>query len=149
LESIPELAGRHLGRSRWHEVTQEQVDLFADATGDHQWIHVDPDRARAGPFGAPVAHGYLTLSLAPALLDEVLQVDGVGQVVNYGLGRTRFPAPVPVGSQVRMSVDCVAVEPVRGAGFQTTLALTFERAGQEKPVCVAEILFRFYPGGTR
>jgi len=149
LESLPDLAGRHLDQSRWHEITQEQVDLFADATGDHQWIHVDPDRARTGPFGAPIAHGYLTLSLAPALLDEVLQVDGVGQVVNYGLGRTRFPAPVPVGSQVRMSVDCVTVEEVRGGGYQATLALTFERTGQEKPVCVAEILFRFYPGGNR
>jgi len=145
---LPSLAGRHLGESRWHEVTQEQVNLFADATGDHQWIHVDPERARSGPFGGPVAHGYLTLSMATALLDDVLHVDGVAQVVNYGLNKARFPAPVPVGSRIRLSVDCASVEEVRG-GYQAVLALTFQRDGGDKPVCVSEILFRFYPEEAR
>jgi len=146
---LPGLAGKHLGYSGWREITQQQVNLFADATGDHQWIHVDVERAKAGPFGGPIAHGYLTLSLAPALLlDEILQVDGVAQVVNYGLNKVRFPAPVPVGSRVRLGAECAAVEEVRGGGYQLTLALTFEREGEAKPVCVAEILFRFYPGGV-
>jgi acyl dehydratase len=144
VDELPTLAGRDLGRSNWHEITQEQVNLFADATGDHQWIHVDPERARAGPFGGPVAHGYLTLSLATALLADVLRVDGVAQVVNYGLGKVRFPAPVPVGSRIRVAARCMAVDEVTG-GYQLTLGLTFERDGGSKPVCVAEILFRCYP----
>jgi acyl dehydratase len=149
-EELPGLVGKHLGHSRWHEVTQEQVNLFGDATGDHQWIHVDPERARSGPFGGPVAHGYLTLSLAPALLlDEVLVVEGVAQVVNYGLNKVRFPAPVPVGSRVRLGAECTGVEEVRGGGYQMLLGLTFEREGHDKPACVAEIIFRFYPGGDR
>jgi acyl dehydratase len=143
VDELPTLAGRDLGRSNWHEITQEQVNLFADATGDHQWIHVDPERARAGPFGGPVAHGYLTLSLATALLADVLRVDGVAQVVNYGLGKVRFPAPVPVGSRIRVAVRCTSVDQVSG-GYQLTLALTFEREGGQKPVCVAEILFRYH-----
>jgi acyl dehydratase len=143
-DELPGLAGRDIGRSAWHEITQDQVNMFADATGDHQWIHVDPERAKAGPFGGPVAHGYLTLSMATALLDDVLHVDGVAQVVNYGLGKVRFPAPVPVGSRIRLSARCLSVDEVSG-GYQLTLALTFEREGQAKPVCVAEILFRFYP----
>lgn len=141
---LPSLAGRELGHSGWHEITQGQVNMFADATGDQQWIHVDPERATAGPFGAPVAHGYLTLSMATALLDDVLHVDGVAQVVNYGLGKVRFPAPVPVGSRIRLSARCLAVDEVSG-GYQLTLGLTFERDGGSKPVCVAEILFRYYP----
>ena len=140
---LPGLAGRELGHSRWHEIAQEQINMFADATGDHQWIHVDPERAKAGPFGAPVAHGYLTLSMAPALLDDVLHVDGVAQVVNYGLGKVRFPAPVPVGSRIRLSARCLSVDEVTG-GYQLTLGLAFERDGSSKPVCVAEILFRYY-----
>src|SRR5690348_18416622 len=93
IAGLRERVGQHLGRSDWHEITQEQVNLFADATGDHQWIHVDPERAATGPFGGPIAHGYLTLSMAVALLDDILHVDGVAQVVNYGLGKVRFPAP--------------------------------------------------------
>jgi len=143
-DALPTLAGKELGTSAWHEITQEQVTQFADATGDHQWIHVDPERAKSGPFGGPVAHGYLTLSMATALLDDVLHVDGVAQVVNYGVGKVRFPAPVPVGSRVRLRALCTGVDQVSG-GYQMALGLTFERDGQPKPVCVAEILFRFYP----
>src|SRR3954464_3200991 len=100
IEELKTKQGEHLGYSDWHQVTQEQVNQFADATGDHQWIHVDPERAKAGPFGGPIAHGYLTLSLAPALMDEVVRTEGVSMGVNYGLNKLRFPAPVPVGSRV-------------------------------------------------
>jgi acyl dehydratase len=140
---LNELAGKKLGASSWHRVSQEQVNAFAEATGDHQWIHTDPERAATGPFGRTVAHGYLTLSLAPLLLHEVLQVEGAAAVVNYGLNKLRFPAPVPVGSNVRMQVELAGVEEVKG-GVQATLAATFEVEGQEKPACVAEILFRYY-----
>ncbi|MDN5794223.1 MAG: MaoC family dehydratase [Intrasporangium sp.] len=140
---LPALAGTHLGESAWHEIDQDRVNLFADATGDHQWIHVDPERAAAGPFGGPIAHGYLTLSLAPVLLEEILIVADAAQIVNYGLGKVRFPAPVPVGARLRLSADCLSVEEVTG-GYQVALALTFELEGQPKPACVAEILFRYY-----
>ena len=136
-------AGTHLGYSAWHEITQEQVNAFADATGDHQWIHVDPERAASGPFGGTVAHGYLTLSLAPMLLWEIMEIDGAGVVVNYGLDKVRFPAPLPVGSRVRAGVECTAVDVVRG-GKQAHLRLTVEVEGGDKPCCVAEILFRYY-----
>jgi acyl dehydratase len=142
LTELRDRGGQHLGTSSWHEVTQEQVNLFADATGDHQWIHVDPERAAAGPFGGPIAHGYLTLALAPALLWEVLEVTDASVAVNYGLNRVRFPAPLPVGSRVRADIACAAVEEVSG-GLQATLAFTFEREGGGKPVCVAEVLFRY------
>src|SRR3982751_45968 len=102
---LPSWIGKEIGPGEWHEITQERVDLFAESTGDHQWIHVDPERAKDGPFGGTIAHGFLTLSLAPALLGEVLAVPGATFVVNYGLNRVRFPAPVPVGSKVRMAVD--------------------------------------------
>jgi len=124
-------------------VTQEQVNLFADATGDHQWIHVDIERAKAGPFGGPIAHGYLTLALTPALLSEILEVSGISMAVNYGLNKLRFPAPVPVGSKVRAGVTLDQLEDVAG-GVQVTLTVTFEIEGGTKPVCVAEILFRYY-----
>ena len=140
---LKQRVGDHLGYSEWHEVTQEQVNLFADATGDHQWIHVDIERAKAGPFGGPIAHGYLTLSLAPALLSEILEVSGITMAVNYGLNKLRFPAPVPVGSKVRAGVQLDHVEDVSG-GVQVTLTTTFEVEGASKPVCVAEILFRYY-----
>jgi acyl dehydratase len=135
-------AGQHLGTSAWHEITQEQVNLFADATGDHQFIHVDPERAKAGPFGQTVAHGYLTLALGPMLMWEVFEVSGATVTVNYGLNRVRFPAPLPVGGRVRADITCASVEEVRG-GVQVTLALTFEHEGAAKPVCVAEALFRY------
>jgi acyl dehydratase len=136
--------GEHLGTSDWHEVTQDQVDLFAEATGDHQWIHVDPERAKAGPFGGTIAHGYLTLSLGPSLFGEVWKVEGMRMGLNYGLNKLRFPSPVPVGSKLRMDATLAKVEEVGGGGVQCTLAVTFEVEGQEKPACVAEILFRYY-----
>jgi acyl dehydratase len=143
IAGLQQRVGDHLGYSEWHEVTQEQVNLFADATGDHQWIHVDIERAKAGPFGGPIAHGYLTLSLTPALLAEILEVSGISMAVNYGLNKLRFPAPVPVGSKVRAGANLDHLEEVSG-GVQVTLTLTFEIEGGTKPVCVAEILFRYY-----
>jgi acyl dehydratase len=143
IAGLQQRVGDHLGYSEWHEVTQEQVNLFADATGDHQWIHVDVERAKAGPFGGPIAHGYLTLSLTPALLSEILEVSGISMAVNYGLNKLRFPAPVPVGSKVRAGANLDQVEEVSG-GVQVTITLTFEIEGGTKPVCVAEILFRYY-----
>jgi acyl dehydratase len=134
--------GHRLGASPWHEVTQEQVNMFADATGDRQWIHVDPQRAAAGPFGGPVAHGFLTLSLAPLLVAEVLEVADASVTINYGLNKVRFPAPLPVGGRIRADVSCIAVDDVPG-GQQATYAVTFEREGGTKPVCVAELLLRY------
>jgi acyl dehydratase len=143
ISGLKERVGEQLGYSEWHEITQDQVNLFADATGDHQWIHVDVERAKAGPFGAPIAHGYLTLSLAPMLLSEILVVSGVAMGVNYGLNKLRFPSPVPVGSKLRAGATLAGVEEV-GGGVQMTLSVTFEIEGGTKPVCVAEILFRYY-----
>ena len=143
ISGLEKSVGEHLGYSEWHEITQEQVNLFADATGDHQWIHVDVERAKSGPFGAPIAHGYLTLSLAPMLLSEILVVSGVTMGVNYGLNKLRFPSPVPVGSKLRAGATLAGVEQVSG-GVQVTLTVTFEIEGGAKPVCVAEILFRYY-----
>jgi acyl dehydratase len=143
VQGLKDRVGEHLGFSDWHTVTQEQVNLFADATGDHQWIHGDVERAKAGPFGAPIAHGYLTLSLTPALLAEVLEVSGVSMGINYGLNRLRFPSPVPVGSKLRAGVVLGGVEDVEG-GVQVTLNVTFEIEGGTKPACVAEVLFRYY-----
>jgi len=147
VDELNTLAGKRLGESDWQEITQERINQFADATGDHQWIHVDPQRAASGPFGTTIAHGYLTLSMASGLLFDILQVDGAAQIVNYGVGKVRFPAPVPVGSRIRLVADCTDVSEVKG-GYQVTLGLTFERDGGSKPVCVAEILFRYYIGGT-
>ena len=142
-DSIGTHVGEHLGYSAWHTVTQEQVNLFADATGDHQWIHIDVDRAKAGPFGGPIAHGYLTLSLAPVLLGQVLQVDGVKMGVNYGTNKIRFPSPVPVGSNLRLGGKLLNVEDVPG-GKQVTIEATFEVEGATKPSCVAELVFRYF-----
>jgi acyl dehydratase len=134
-----------LGTSDWHEVTQEDIDTFADVTGDHQWIHVDPDRARATPFGGTIAHGYYTLSLAPRLSDQILRLDGFAFGLNYGLNRVRFPAPVPVGKRVRMTSKLAKLEDIPG-GAQITFENTFEVEGGEKPVCIAESLARVYTG---
>ena len=141
-EELRGYVGQRLGASAWHEVTQQQVGLFADATGDHQWIHVDPERAAAGPFGGPVAHGFLTLSLAPMLVAEVIEVADASVTINYGLNRVRFPAPLPVGSRVRADVTCAAVDDVT-VGLQAMFTVTFEREGGGKPVCVADLLLRY------
>jgi acyl dehydratase len=141
---LPGLTGQELGSSDWHEVTQESVDLFADATGDHQWIHVDVERAKKeSPFGGPIAHGYLTLSLLVPLLAQVLVVTDTVMGVNYGLNRVRFPAPVPVGAKVRASATLKDVEPVSG-GLQVTMSVVIEREGGDKPVCIAEPVYRYY-----
>jgi acyl dehydratase len=143
LSGLKERVGDHLGYSDWHQITQDQVNRFADATGDHQWIHVDVGRAKQGPFGGPIAHGYLTLSLAPALLPEIYQVEDVTMAVNYGLNKLRFPSPVPVGSKVRAGATLAGVDEIPG-GAQVTMDVTFEVEGQEKPACVAQVLFRYY-----
>jgi acyl dehydratase len=135
--------GKHLGPSEWRLIDQEQINRFAEATGDHQWIHLDAERAKSGPFGTTIAHGYLTLSLTPIFISQLLQVEGASMVVNYGLNRVRFPAPVPSGSRVRFGAELSSVEEVKG-GVQVILAGTFELEGSDKPACVAEIVFRYY-----
>ena len=143
IEELKTKQGEHLGYSDWHQVTQEQVNTFADATGDHQWIHVDPERAKAGPFGGPIAHGYLTLALVPFFLPTIMQVDGISMGVNYGCEKVRFPSPVPVGSKVRAGAELMSVGDVAG-GAQVTLRVTFEVEGAPKPSCVAEVVYRYY-----
>jgi len=146
LQSIDDLkahAGTEVGVSDWHDVTQERVNAFAEATGDHQWIHTDPERAAQGPFGGTIAHGYYTLSLAPSLMEQVLPLDGFAMGVNYGLDKLRFPAPLPVGDRVRMRGTLDRVEDIAG-GAQMYVTLTFEREGGDKPVCVAQALYRVY-----
>jgi acyl dehydratase len=143
LADLPGMVGKHLGHSDWEVIDQDKINRFADATGDHQWIHVDIERAKAGPFGTTIAHGYMTLSLVPIFVFQLLKVEGAKLVVNYGLNKARFPAPVPVDSRVRMGGEIAAVEQVSG-GLQVTLGCTFEIEGQTKPACVAEIVFRYY-----
>ena len=136
------LAGADLGASGWREVTQEDVDLFARGTGDHQWIHTDPARAAAGPFGGTIAHGHLTLSLIPVLLAEILVVEGASLGINYGMNRVRFPAPLRVGSRIRATAALASAEPVPG-GVQAVAAVTVTAEDAPRPVCVAEIVFRY------
>jgi acyl dehydratase len=143
IDGLKAAVGQHLGYSDYVEITQDQVNQFAEATGDHQWIHVDVERAKAGPFGGPIAHGYLTLSLSPALLPQILRVTGVAMGVNYGANKVRFPSPVPVGSKLRLGASLLSVEDVAG-GAQIAMELTFEVEGASKPSCVAEVLFRYY-----
>jgi acyl dehydratase len=143
LDELKARVGSHLGYSNWHTVTQEAINLFAEATNDYQWIHVDPERAKAGPFGTTIAHGYYTLSLTPSLLDEIVSYEGARMVVNYGLNRVRFPAPVPVGSKLRCGARVESVEAVEG-GSQIVLNLTFEVEGAAKPCCVADYVSRCY-----
>lgn len=128
----------------WITVTQDQINMFADATGDHQWIHVDPVKAAKGPFGAPIAHGFLSLSLLPLFFSQAVKVEGATMGVNYGLNKVRFPAPVPVNSRVRARVGVHSVEPVGPDAVQITWLVTVEREGGDKPVCVAESLSRSY-----
>ncbi|MFZ9851500.1 MAG: MaoC family dehydratase [Ilumatobacteraceae bacterium] len=134
--------GKHLGYSEWITVDQERVNLFADATGDHQWIHVDVERAASGPFGAPIAHGYLTLSLSNYFLPQIVEVQGFSAGVNYGVDKVRFPSPVKVGSRVRAGAELAAVSEVTG-GLQTTIVITIEVEGSPKPACVIDSLSRW------
>ncbi|WP_419992642.1 MaoC family dehydratase [Streptomyces boninensis] len=143
LDDLKKLAGSDLGTSPWTEITQDRINTFADATGDHQWIHTDPERAAAGPFGAPIAHGYLTLSLFIPLFTDLLDVQGVTTKVNYGLNKVRFPAPVPAGSRIRLTARLAAVEDVPG-GVQITVDGAIEIEGAAKPACVLQSISRFY-----
>jgi acyl dehydratase len=136
--------GQHLGYSDWLEITQDRIDKFADATGDHQWIHVDPERAKQGPFGACIAHGYLTQSLVNCFLPQIVEVHGISMGVNYGADRLRFPAPVPVGSRIRGSAELLQVEKVRDA-VQATIRVTVEIEGSDRPGCVIDTISRYYP----
>ena len=143
LSDLPAHAGEVLGHSPWRTITQDDVNTFAHLTGDEQWIHVDPERAMAGPFGGTIVYGYLTLSLTTLFLDQVVTVDGAGLVLNYGSNRVRYPSPVPVGSRVRAQVSLLSADPITG-GLQTTFHLLFEVEGQAKPGCVADIVYRYY-----
>lgn len=145
LQELPALVGQEVAVSDWLTITQEQVNQFAQATGDHQWIHVDVDKARAGPFGAPIAHGFLTLSLLPQFFESSLRVVESRMGVNYGLNRVRFMAPVPVGSRLRARMKLLACDPIDGQGMQMSWEVTIEREGVAKPVCVAESIARRYP----
>ncbi len=145
LDELRAATGAELGVTDWHEVTQAEVDAFADATGDHQWIHVDPERAARSALGGTIAHGLFTLSLAPAMTAALLSFEGFAFALNYGYNRVRFPALLPVGARVRMRATLANVEDIRG-GAQITIVQTFEREGAEKPVCVAESLARVYVG---
>jgi len=147
LDGLAEQAGQTVGTSSWRTVRQEDIDLFAKLTGDEQWIHTDPARAAEGPFGATVQHGFLTLGLATGLLWEVCTVDGFGVILNYGLNRVRFPAPLRVGSRIRMHVAVAEVKPLGDdgtAGAEAVYRLTYETEGESKPCCVADLVFRYY-----
>jgi acyl dehydratase len=145
LEEVKAHVGKELGVSDWRAVTQQEIDEFAQVTGDDQWIHVDVERAKQTPFGGTIAHGYFTLSLAPRFSYDMYTFEGFAFALNYGLNRLRFPAPLPVGSKVRMRAKLAALDEIPG-GAQLTTELTFEREGSEKPVCVAETLTRVYTG---
>lgn len=145
LSELAALVGQEVAVSDWITITQEQINLFAQATGDHQWIHVDVEKAKAGPFGAPIAHGFLTLSLLPKFFETSYQVRNASMGVNYGLNKVRFTAPVPVGSRLRAHMKLLACEPVENGGIQMTWQVTVEREGSDKPVCIAESLSRRYP----
>ncbi|MEU4480956.1 MaoC family dehydratase [Micromonospora sp. NPDC023966] len=144
IEELRQAVGTHLGYSGWHRITQQQIDAFAEATGDHQWIHVDPVRAARSPFGGTIAHGYLTLSLVPMLVWQVYRVEGVSMGVNYGANKLRFPAPVPVDSEVRAGVELLSLVP-GGGGYQSTAKVTVELAGAGKPACVVETVSVLVP----
>jgi len=137
--------GKQLGVSDWLEIDQQRIDKFADATGDHQWIHVDPARAKNGPFGATIAHGYLTQSLVNYFLPQIVEVHGISMGVNYGANRIRFPAPVRVGSRIRGSAELLGVEETKDGGIQATIRVTVEIEGNERPGCVIDTISRYYP----
>jgi len=139
IADLEKAVGTHLGHSEWHTIDQDQIDAFAAATGDSQWIHVDPAKAAEGPFGSTVAHGFLTLSLLPMLTWQVYTVEGVTMAVNYGADKLRFPSPVPVGSRIRAAVELTAVTPNK-LGYQVATRVTIELDGSDKPACVADML---------
>jgi acyl dehydratase len=143
-EELKSAVGRHLGYSDWLEITQERIDQFAEATGDHQWIHVDPERAKTGPFGACIAHGYLTQSLANYFLPQIVEVRGISMGVNYGANRIRFPAPVPVGSKLRGGAELIEATDVKGC-VQAIVRVTIDIEGSERPACVIDTISRYYP----
>ena len=143
-EQIKAAVGEELGTSDWLQITQERVNTFADATGDHQWIHVDPEKAKAGPFGAPIAHGFLTLSLLPKFFESAFEIVQSRMGVNYGLNKVRFTAPVPVGSRLRARMKLLSCESIADNGVQMAWEVTVEREGAAKPVCIAESLVRRY-----
>jgi acyl dehydratase len=145
LSELLALVGQEVGTSDWITITQEQVNQFAQATGDHQWIHVDVERATAGPFGAPIAHGFLTLSLLPRFFESTFAIAESGMGVNYGLNKVRFTSPVPVGSRLRARMTLLKAEPIDNQGMQMTWGVAVEREGAAKPVCVAESISRRYP----
>ena len=142
IDEVRKAVGNHLGYSDWLEITQDRVNQFADATGDHQWIHVDVDRAKAGPFGAPVAHGYLTMSLSNFFLPQIVEVQGFNMGVNYGVNKVRFPSPVPVGSRIRGGAQLASADDIPG-GVQTVMVITIEADGGDKPACVIEAVSRY------
>jgi acyl dehydratase len=144
IEELKALAGSDLGATAWREITQGRVDTFADATDDHQWIHVDAERARTGPCATTIAHGYLTLSLIIPLFGELLEIRGTSMSVNYGLDKVRFPSPVPVGGRIRLRGTVDSVDEVGGNGVQMALTFQIEVEGSAKPACVAQALFRHY-----
>jgi acyl dehydratase len=145
LQDLAACVGQEVAVSDWITVTQQQVNLFAEATGDHQWIHVDVEKAKAGPFGAPIAHGFLTLSLIPKFFESTLDIRGARMGLNYGLNKVRFTAPVPVGSRLRARMKLLACDPIANDGVQMTWEVAIEREGGDKPVCVAESMSRLYP----
>lgn len=145
IPEIKRLAGRDLGHSRWKEVTQSLIDTFADVSGDHQWIHTDTERAKGGPFGRTIAHGYMVLSWGIPMFAELLQVTGVGMALNYGVNKVRFPAPVPVGSRIRLHASITDVREVSRGGVEMHRSFTFTIEGSEKPACIATSLTHFYP----
>jgi acyl dehydratase len=145
VDEIKALAGVDLGVSDWKAVDQARINTFADATDDHQWIHVDVDAAKDGPFGGPIAHGYLTLSLVIPLWTELLEMEGITTKVNYGLNKVRFPAPVPAGSKIRLAATVAEVNEVGGGGVEVLADLVVECDAADKPVCVAQAVYRYYP----
>lgn len=143
VDELAALKGQPIGDSEWVTVTQEAVNLFAEATGDHQWIHVDPEKAATGPFGTTIAHGFMTLSLLPRFFQTMYRVEGIKMAVNYGLNKVRFPSPVPVGSKVRARGSVVNVDDLGEGAYQITLSTTVEVEGSAKPACVAESVVRY------
>jgi acyl dehydratase len=142
VDAVLAAAGTHLGYSDWLEITQDRIDGFAEATGDHKWIHVDPEKAKDGPFGTTIAHGYLTLSLSNYFLPQIVEVQGISMGINYGVDKVRFPTPVPVGSRIRAGAELLAVQEIEG-GVQATTRVTIELEGAPKPACVIESLSRY------